>query len=369
MNRRIAFFLTSPSGGGAERAMIAVANHFAAEGLQVDMVFGRAEGPYRGEVDRRVRIVDLSVKRLSKMLLPMHRYMEREKPSVVVSPLPPCDLVILFGRKFLGWKTKLLISVQNHPVEMARHSAALVDRLWPFFIRRSYGAAECILGISSGVAETVASLLGRGRDEVPVIHNPVITPGFAEKLNEDPGHPWFNDGGAPVLLAAGRLTQQKDYPTLLRAFALLLRRCPARLIVLGEGEGRAELEQLASELGVSSQLAMPGFVRNPYCWMKRARLFVLSSRWEGFANVVAEALACGVPVVSTDCPSGPGEILGGGVFGHLVPVGDAAALAQALDDALKQPVERDRLVARGMSYSINDIAPRYLALVQKAIAA
>jgi glycosyltransferase involved in cell wall biosynthesis len=368
MNSRIAFFLTSPNGGGAERAMIAVANNFAAAGMPVDLVFGRADGPYRGDVDRRVRIVDLNVKRLRKMLRPMHRYMRREKPDTVVSALTPCDLVMLFGRRFLGWKSKLVISVQNHPVEMSRHSDSWLDRLWPFLIRRSYGAADCVLGISTGVAETVASLLGRSREAVPVIPNPVITPGFTDKLNEEPDHPWFNDGGPPVLLAAGRLTLQKDYPTLFRAFASLLRSRPVRLIVLGEGEGRAELEKLADELGISAQLAMPGFVRNPYCWMKRARLFVLSSRWEGFANVVAEALACGIPVVSTDCPSGPGEILSGGAFGHLVPVGDADALAQALDDALKQPVERDRLVARGMSYGIEDIAPRYLALIQKAIA-
>lgn len=368
MSPRIAFYLTSPNGGGAERAMIAVANYFAAEGREVDMVFGRPNGPYRGDVDRRVRVVDLNVKRLRKMVLPMHRYMRRERPDLVVSAFPPCDLVMLFGRKFLGWKTKLVISVQNHPIEMGRHSASWLDRFWPVLIRRSYGAAECVLGISSGVAEAVAGLLGRRLDAVPVIPNPVITPEFMEKLNEEPDHPWFHDGGAPILLAAGRLTLQKDYPTLFRAFALLLRRRPARLIVLGEGEDRAELEKLVRELGISSHLAMLGFVPNPYCWMKRAHLFVLSSRWEGFANVVAEALACGVPVVSTDCPSGPGDILSRGAFGQLVPVGDVEALAHALDKALNQPVERERLIARGMSFSIDDIAPRYLALIQKAIA-
>lgn len=366
---RVAFYLTSPNGGGAERAMIAIANRFAAQGIHTDLVLGRADGPYRCDIDARVRIIDLNVRRLREMLWPMHQYMRRERPDVVVTALAPCDMVMLFGRKCLRWKSKHLISVQNHPIEMARHSTSVLDRLWPALIRRSYGYADGVLGISSGVAVAVAHLLGRSEGAVPVIPNPVITPGFAEKRREEPDHPWFQDGGAPVLLAAGRLTMQKDYPTLFQAFALLLRRRPARLIVLGDGEDRAELEKLAGQLGIAPHLAMPGFVRNPYSWMERASVFVLSSRWEGFANVVAEALACGTPVVATDCPSGPGEILDGGAFGRLVPVGHADALALALEEALGQPVQRDRLMARGMSYSIESVAPRYEALIRGALSA
>lgn len=368
MSARLNFFLTSPNGGGAERAMIAIANDFAAGGGQVDMVFGRSAGPYRGNVDKRVRIVDLNVSRLRYMLYPMHRYMRQNKPDVVVSALPPCDLVMLLGRRLLGWKAKLVISIQNHPIEVAKHGSRWLDRLWPFFIRHFYGQADCVSGISTGVVEAVARLLCVQSSEVPLIYNPVIVPGFAERLKEEPDHPWFADGGSPVVLAAGRLTKQKDYPTLFHAFSLLLQRRHARLVVIGEGEDRTELEALANSLGISNVLAMPGFVPNPYCWMKRARLFVLSSRWEGFANVVAEALACGVPVVSTDCPSGPAEILQGGEFGRVVPVGDPSSLAQAMDEGLSAPIQQERLVARGMEFGVRQIAPKYVELIGKVLA-
>jgi glycosyltransferase involved in cell wall biosynthesis len=365
---RVAFFLTSPNGGGAERAMISVANHLVADGWQVDVVFGRPAGPYRGNVDPRANIVDLNVDRLRSMVRPMHGYMRRHKPDVVLSALTPCDLVMLFGRMLLGWKARLIISIQNHPVEVGRQGERRLDRLWPFFIRHFYGRADCVLGISSGVADAAAKLLGVDTSKVPVIPNPVIAPGFKQMLQEEPEHPWFHDGGAPVVLAAGRLTKQKDYPTLFRAFQLLRQRRLARLLVIGDGEERKDLEKLAQDLGISEHLAMPGFIRNPYCWMKRAHLFVLSSRWEGFANVVAEALACGVPVVSTDCPSGPGEILNGGVFGRLVQVGDANALAQAMDESIGVPVQPDKHVARGMEYSVSNIAPRYVEIIQKVLA-
>ena len=182
-----------------------------------------------------------------------------------------------------------------------------------------------------------AGLLGRSREAVPVVHNPAVGPGFAERMGETAEHPWFRDGGGAVILAAGRLARQKDYPTLLRAFAQVARQRHVRLMILGEGEEKRTLEKLASELAITNRVAMPGFVANPYPWMKQARVFVLSSRWEGFGNVIAEALACGTPVVSTDCPSGPREILRGGRLGALVPVGDAAALGDAIAAALVRP--------------------------------
>lgn len=365
---RVAFFLTGPKGGGAERAMIAVANYLAAEGLTVDIVFGRPTGPLRGEIDHRIRIVDLGVTRLRRMLRPMNAYIRNRQPDVVISSLMACDVVMLLGAHMYRWKARLIISVQNHPVEVGRHGRRFVDRLWPLFIRRLYVRADCVVGISTGVAETTAQLLGRSPETVPVIHNPVIVPGFAEKLQAEPGHPWFHDGGAPVILAAGRLTRQKDYPTLLRAFAALVGRKDARLIVIGEGEERAALERLVQELGVADRVALSGFVANPYAWMKGARLFVLSSRWEGFANVLAEALACGTPVVATDCPSGPVDILDGGAYGRLVAVGDIEALARAMEEALDAPVDYNDLIARGMQFSAERIAPRYLELIEGCVA-
>jgi glycosyltransferase involved in cell wall biosynthesis len=365
---RVGFFLTAPNGGGAERAMIAVANYFAAEGFEVDVVFGRPDGPCRRDIDPRIRIVDLGVTRLRHMLVPMGRYLRTERPDVVISALMPCDVVMLISRRLSRWNGRLIVAIQSHPLEVRRHALRLLDRLWPFFIRHLYSGADSVVGISSGVADVTAMLLGQPRERVPVLHNPVVGPGFAAGMREVPDHPWFRDGDVPVILAAGRLTRAKDYATLLRAFAQVARRRKARLIIIGEGEERPALERLARDLDVADRLAMPGFVANPYAWMRQARLFVLSSRWEGFGNVIAEALACGTPVVATDCPSGPTDILNGGEYGRLVPVGDAGALADAVDAALDASVDHEVLVARGMEFSVERIAPRYLELVEGVVA-
>ena len=162
-----------------------------------------------------------------------------------------------------------------------------------------------------------------------------------DALAELAGSLWFADGAPPVLLGAGKFKPQKDLSTLIRAFAMIRASRPARLIILGEGPQRKTLQALCTELGVLEDVAFPGFVDNPFAYMARSKVFVLSSAWEGFGMVLAEAMACGCPVVSTDCPSGPAEILEDGRYGPLVPVSDpekmSAAIASTLDDPL--PVE------------------------------
>ncbi|HYP53040.1 MAG TPA: glycosyltransferase, partial [Pyrinomonadaceae bacterium] len=170
--------------------------------------------------------------------------------------------------------------------------------------------------------------------------------------------------GARVLLAVGRLTEQTDFPMLLRAFRMLRdRRSDARLMIAGEGEGRARLEALIGELNLTDDVALPGFVTNPYALMSRAAAFVLSSRWEGLPTVLIEALACGCPVVATDCPSGPREILNGGDYGALVPVGDAAALCDAMSRVLEARPRAALLKEHAARYSVERAAGRYLELL------
>jgi glycosyltransferase involved in cell wall biosynthesis len=166
-----------------------------------------------------------------------------------------------------------------------------------------------------------------------------------------------------VILGAGRLTAQKDFPTLIRAFALARAAQPMRLILLGEGELREPLRALAADLGIAAQVDLPGFVENPYAFMSRAHVFVLSSAWEGFGLVLVEAMACGTPVVSTDCPAGPAEILMGGRFGRLVPVGDAGAMAEAIRATLADPLPADRLRSRAGDFSLEKIGDEYFELL------
>ncbi|RYG40716.1 glycosyltransferase, partial [bacterium] len=196
-----------------------------------------------------------------------------------------------------------------------------------------YPAAHEIVAVSNGVADDAARVLGLRRERITTIYNPVINPSLRAQAAEPPAHPWFSDGGAPVVLGVGRLNAQKDFPTLIKAFAQL--RTPARLMILGEGEERASLEAQAAPFG--DRIALPGFSANPFPAMTACRVFALSSRFEGLPGALVQAMACGAPVVSTDCPSGPREILEDGRWGVLVPVGDDKALAAALEESLTRP--------------------------------
>jgi glycosyltransferase involved in cell wall biosynthesis len=234
-------------------------------------------------------------------------------------------------------------------------------RYWP--IRRLYPRVDQIVAVSEGVAEDTAAIARIPRGRISVIRNPVITPELTILAAGPCPHPWLEDGGPPVILGAGRLERQKDFPTLLRAFARLRRERPCRLVILGDGGGREALTALAAALGVSDDLQLPGFQANPFCWMSRASLFVLSSAWEGSPNVLTEAMALGTPVVATDCPSGPREVLAGGRFGPLVPVGDAEALAEAMAQTLDKPLPRPVLKAAVAEYNQTESARRYLAVL------
>ena len=361
----IAFLLVSASGGGAERAMIGVANHLVRSGLTIDLVLVRKTGPFLADVDPAIRIVDLGAGAVRRTLLPLNNYVNRARPQLLVSALASTDPFALVGKALFRWKTKLHISVQNAPSASEGVSSDAFARRWPRMIRLLYRFADSINAISQGVAHDVETIMGKPAGSIPVINNPVDIRMARDRAEEPSGIEWLAKKNVPVLLAVGRLIKQKDLPTLFHAFAQLRNGRKAKLVILGEGPDRASLEALARELKIESDVLMPGFAANPFAAMAAADLFVLASRWEGFANVVAEALACGTKVVSTDCPSGPAEILDDGRFGALVPVGDAAALAAALDVALDSKVDRDRLRTRAEAFSLDHIAESYLELFRQ----
>jgi glycosyltransferase involved in cell wall biosynthesis len=196
-------------------------------------------------------------------------------------------------------------------------------------------------------------------ERITVIYNPVFTPDLLHKAQEPVDHPWFAPAGLPVILGVGRLAEQKDFFTLIRAFALVRQHRPARLIIVGEGPDRPGLEALARELGVADDVSLPGFSTNPYAYMRQADVFVLSSLFEGLPAVLVEALAVGVPIVSTRCPHGPEEILQDGICGPLVPVGDAAAMADAICATLDAPLPAHVLQERARAFALDTIVEQY----------
>jgi glycosyltransferase involved in cell wall biosynthesis len=238
--------------------------------------------------------------------------------------------------------------------------SALTKALWYLPMRLLYPCADAIVAVSQGVADDLRRITRLPAERFRVIANPVITPDLAEQAREAVDHPWLTESSPPVILGIGRLTRQKDFPTLLRAFALVSEQFACRLMILGEGRDRDALERLARELGVAQRVALVGFRANPYAYLQRARLFVLSSAWEGSPNALTEALALGIPVVATDCPSGPREILDGGRLAPLVPVGDVPALADAIHQMLTSPADAAALRQAAAEYSMGHSSRRYL---------
>jgi glycosyltransferase involved in cell wall biosynthesis len=335
--RPIAFFLPTLRGGGAERVVVNLVQGITERGVAVDVVLRAANGAFLDQLPPSVRLVDLDTTRLLRCVVPLTGYLRREQPRVLVSSMSHANLVALWAAKLARRGTPVVVTVHNTLSQSTRQHGRLAGGLWPHLLRTFYPWAASVVAVSRGAADDLSRTSGVPRDRVEVVYNPVITPGLLALAREAPGHPWFAPGQPPVILGVGRLTPQKDFPTLIRAFAEVRRRRPGRLIILGEGEERAVLESLVRELGVTEDVALPGFRENALAYMAGSALFVLSSAWEGLPTVLIEALAAGTRVVATDCPSGPREILQEGRLGALVPVGDASALAAAMLGALERP--------------------------------
>ncbi|MCP5424775.1 MAG: glycosyltransferase [Gammaproteobacteria bacterium] len=354
--------LVSFSGyGGVERMILNLIHGFVAQGVAVDLLAIRAPAAaWREELPPSVRLVDLGVRHSLLALPALIGYLRKHRPPALLAAKDRAIRLAVLARRAAGVDTRLVGRLGTHL------STALVDkhpvqrwlRCRP--MRWLYPQVDCIVAVSEGVAEDAMHLAGLTTERILVVRNPVVTPRMLALAQEPVSHPWFNDDGPPIILGAGRLTRQKDFPTLLRAFAALQKQRPARLAILGEGRQRHTLLAQATHLGIADCVDLPGFVANPYAYMAKAAVFALSSLWEGSPNVLTEALALGTPVVATDCPSGPREILDGGRYGPLVAVGDAAALAQGLAEMLAHPPAADKLQAAVTDYTLQASTQGYL---------
>ncbi|MFL5869336.1 MAG: glycosyltransferase [Thermoleophilaceae bacterium] len=359
VDERITVMIYSLQGGGAERMAVGLADALAETEL-VDLVVARAEGAFLAEVPPGVRLVDLRAGSAGAWLRRLVGYLRTTRPRALLAVMDTAGAIAVAARAIARSKVRIVVSSHNTFSLHAAHAPRWKERhLLPRAVSWLYPRADGIVALSEGVAQDLAKVARLPRSRITVIANPVVSDELVASAGAPVEHPWFGDGEPPVLLAAGRLTEQKDYPTLLRAFSAARQKRRLRLVILGEGEARPALTRLAGELGVDADVDMAGFVMNPYAYMARASAFVLSSAWEGFGNVLVEALACGTPVVSTDCPSGPSEILDSGRYGRLVPVGDHRALASAILATLDDPVDATVLRARASSFRMDGIIDRY----------
>jgi glycosyltransferase involved in cell wall biosynthesis len=287
--------------------------------------------------------------------------MRRRHPKAIVCFQDHASIVALWARGLARTSTPIVATVHNTWSQLLAHGTSKT-RLLAQCVRRAYSRVESVVAVSEGAADDLSATLGLSRDDIKVIYNPVISPELLEKSREPLDHPWFSPGCPPVILGIGRLTQQKDFRTLVFAFERVRRRMICRLMILGEGEDLTTLQRLVESAGLSDDVTFPGFVQNPYKYLARSSLFVLSSLWEGLPTVLIEALALGVPVVSSDCESGPREILERGRHGKLVKPGDPEALSLAIIEAL---LHRPSKFTGAQRFDLNYVSRQYRSLVDQ----
>jgi len=384
---RLAVMLGSLRLGGGERVGLLLAGAFAARGHRVDLVVAECEGQYLDQVPKEVRLIPLAASsritgrcmefaadpggwpillplqlgmhphRLSKRLPALVHYLQTERPYALLSVGTQANLAALRASRVSRAATRIVVR-EGNPLSFRRR----YRWAYPTVVRRLFRHAHAIVAVSDGVADDLSATAGIPRERILTIYGPA-SPVAQDRARKRPAHPWFAPGQPPVLLAVGRLVPQKDYPTLLRAFARVRSVLPVRLVILGEGWRRRSLERLVRRLGIADAVQMPGYVDNPYAYMAHSAAMVLSSAWEGIGNVLIEALACGCPVVSTDCPGGPAEVLRQGAYGRLVAVGDVDALATAMAKTLSEIPDRERLRARAQEFGIDRVADLYLGVL------
>lgn len=374
---RILIVLSGLHGGGSQRRLLRLAQGFGARGHQVEIAVGSLSGEFADRVPEGVGVVALigkggeaSVLRGSKSLRmaaaipPLASYLSRSRPDVVLASANPANLAALVARRLARWKPAVVVCI-NVPVSraVAVRGRFLLGR----FLRRWYRAADAVIVNARALADDVVGFAGVEPARVKVIANPIAVDEIRSSAAATVAHPWLNGDGPPVVLAVGKLKAQKDFETLIRAFAEVRRQRTARLLVLGEGEEKPKLRKLARELGIAVDVELAGFAPNPFAYMARAAVLVSTSRWEGFSNVVAEALACGCPVVATDCPGGTRDLLDDGRYGRLVPVGDVAAIARAVTSTLEEAPDRDVLRARAEAFPVHSAVEGYLEVLAQCL--
>jgi glycosyltransferase involved in cell wall biosynthesis len=394
---KIIFLLESFTGGGVERNTLVLTSLMAARGHDVKLVVCQNSGPLKERVDReRVGLHVLQATSLLRgrrlalqsdpgslpaMLLPvllpvqppkpvlylssLVDYLRREKPDAIVAATPHINLLAVWAKRLSGLDARLILGERIQIRHYLQERSGWRHRFLLPLIRRTYVHADTVLAVSDGVAEELAESAGLDRGLVQTVYNPVVVDVLLEKAAEPVEHPWFRAGEPPVILSVGRLSEQKDFPTLVRAFARVRKQQAARLMIIGEagnpkktGKRQDQLMQLAEQLGVAGDVALPGFIANPYPYMGAAKVFAMTSTYEGLPTVLIEAMACGTPVVSTNYP-GANEILENGKWGELVPIADDERMAAAIVKTLDEVADVDAILSRAGDFTGDKAVDNY----------
>ena len=361
MDPTVGIFVHSFVGGGAERVAVTLANSFTEHGWRVQFIVQTIDGPWRKMLDPRTEVLVFGG-RARWLTIKLGRYLRCHQPKAIISFMTEFNIIAIISAILSGWRGRLIVT--EHTSLQATLAGRQSWRSWVLWglMRLLYRRADLIVAVSQQLASDLVKEMNLPAEKVVAIPNPLPVEEIRQAAMAPVSHRFFSEG-VPVLMAVGRLHSVKDYPTLVRAVADLRERQDVRLIVLGEGPSRSELEALVKSLGLSEVVDLPGFVSPPWPWMGRANVLALSSRAEGWPSVLAEALALGVPVVATDCPTGPREILDGGKFGRLVPVGDVGEMSAAIKATLDNPPDGGALRRRAEEWSTGRVLQAYLSCI------
>ncbi|OGT14852.1 MAG: hypothetical protein A3J49_10870 [Gallionellales bacterium RIFCSPHIGHO2_02_FULL_57_16] len=357
---KIALLLPNLDGGGAGIFVIGLANQLAMDGFSVDLVLVGYDNASVRMLDGRIRIINLNSRGALLALIPLVRYLKQARPTALIATSVHVNVVAIIASLTLRNSVRVYVRETTTPSKDDQFKKKHIKAKILSVLRRwLYPLANKVIAPSHGVADDLSNYLNIPRKNIAVIPNGLNFDLILEKAIGSIDHPFFLNQTDPVIIGVGRLSAEKDFKTLIHAFRQVLLQRPARLVILGEGALRDELEDLIRVLGVEGRVALPGVVDNPYKYMHRASVFVLSSLYEGFPNVLLEALAVGTHVVATDCQSGPREILAGGRYGALVSVGDVEAMSSAIIAALDDKSEKPALNALREHYGIGHVASNY----------
>ncbi len=391
-NGKIAIFIKSLKGGGAERSTVNLANALAAWGVDVDLLVVDEKGVFHDLVSDKVNLIRLrqasfvqTMRRLWRypmdvlyllrlIVIPsspkpaaavpaLADYLRNTRPRALLTALDYGNIAAVVARTVSDVDTRIVIGQRNQLSEGYTGRAKWRRKHITPTLRYFFERADAIVSVSKGVSKDLGEALKLPDHQLHAVYNAVYNSALEEQSLEDMQHVWFNNKEIPVIIAVGKLKPQKDFETLIKAFAQVRTKINARLIILGEGPMLSSLNLLVEKLNITDDVIFEGFVQNPFKYMRNADLFVLSSKYEGLPGVLVQALACGCPVVSTDCPSGPREILENGKYGPLVPVADANALATAIIAQLQTRHDRDYLQTRGRTFSEKEAVRGYLRVL------
>jgi len=393
--RRVAFLLGSLSGGGVQWSALRAAKEMVERGYAVDLLVSKLRGDLLDEVPDGVDVLEIErtstlrarVRAMiadpaaSLMLLrsgmsprlrslpSLETYCRTTRPDALLAGSTPLGMIAVWARRLSGIDATVVVFEQSSPVSDTAGASRYRFGVPPALLRHTYLQADVIVSVSNGVGDELSAHAGIPREQITTVYNPVTGPHVDVMSACRLAHPWFSEGAPPVILGVGRIGPAKDFATLIRAFARVRKDREARLVIVGDDRKvgknagyRAELAALPEKLGVAEDVDFVGAVANPFPYMRLASVFVLSSASEGLGNVVIEALACGCPIVSTDCRSGPREILEDGRYGELVPVGDDEAMAAAIERVLRDPPNPDRQRARSEDFAVARAVDQYLEL-------